>query len=71
MTFRQAVKVKLVEIDKTQTWLSEELKKRYGIYMDRFYLSRILAGQVNSVNTIDKICEILSIDKEEVDWPKK
>lgn len=71
MTFRKAVKVKLVEIDKTQTWLSEELKGRYGIYMDRFYLSRILAGQVNSVNTIDKICEILSIDKEEVDWPKK
>lgn len=71
MTFRQAVKVKLVEIDKTQTWLSEELKNRYGIYMDRFYLSRILAGQVNSVNTIDKICEILSIDKEEVEWPKK
>lgn len=71
MTFRQAVKVKLVEIDKTQTWLSEELKNRYGIYMDRFYLSRILAGQVNSVSTIDKICEILSIDKEEVEWQKK
>lgn len=44
--FGKAVKIRLVEIDKTQGWLIEQVKERSGSFFDSSYLYKILAGQL-------------------------
>lgn len=43
--FGKAVKIRLIELDKTQEWLIEQVKERTGDYFDSSYLHRILTGK--------------------------
>lgn len=43
--FGKAVKIRLIELDKTQDWLIEQVKERTGDFFDSSYLYRILAGK--------------------------
>ena len=42
--FGKAVKIRLIEIGKDQTWLIEQVKERTGDYFDTSYLSKLLRG---------------------------
>ena len=44
--FGKAVKIRLVEMDKTQEWLIEQVKERTGVFFDSSYLHKILTGQL-------------------------
>lgn len=44
--FGKAVKIRLIEIGKDQTWLIEQVKERTGDYFDTSYLSRLLRGEL-------------------------
>jgi len=59
--FGKKLKKRLVDIDKTQTWLISEITKKTGLYMDSSYLHRILTGQNYPTKIISAICEILDI----------
>ena len=62
-----AIKIKLVEMNKTQNWLIEQLKMRFpDRYFDSSLMYKILTGQVNSLTTIKAINEILSIDENHI-----
>ena len=43
--FGRAVKIRLIDMGKTQEWLIEQVKERTGDYFDSSYLYRILAGK--------------------------
>ena len=44
--FGKAVKVRLIELDKTQEWLIEQVKAKTGDFFDSSYLHRILTGKL-------------------------
>lgn len=55
------VKIRLLNLNKTQNWLIEEVKKDTGLYFDDSYLHKILIGVKSSekiVNSIKKILEL-------------
>lgn len=67
--FGKAVKIRLIELDKDQNWLIEQVKERTGDYFDSSYLHRLLAGKLpgstgyhGKPGKADVIREILGMD---------
>ena len=44
--FGKAVRIRLIEINKDQNWLIEQVKERTGDYFDSSYLHRLLTGKL-------------------------
>ncbi len=44
--FGKAVKIRLIELEKTQNWLIEQVEEKTGDFFDSSYLHRILTGKV-------------------------
>ena len=44
--FGKAVKIRLIELEKTHEWLIEQVKERTGDYFDSSFLHRILSGKL-------------------------
>ena len=63
--FGKAVKYRLIDLGKPQSWLEEEVRKRTGKYMDCSYMYRILTGAESGSSIKPAIREILDL-KEEV-----
>lgn len=58
------IKKKLVDINQTQNWLIEEVKKDTGKYFDSGYLYRIFVGTLRTPDIIQSICKILNINSD-------
>lgn len=65
--FGKEVKKKLVDIDQTQKWLMDQISKKTGLYMDGFYLYKILTGQSANPKIVAAIREILDLPDENED----
>ena len=59
--FGKKIKVALIEKDKTQNWLIEEVKKKTGLYFDSSYLCKIMTGTKESDKIIVAIKDILEL----------
>lgn len=59
--FGKQIKHRLVDLDQTQLWLIEEVKKETGNYFDIGYLGRVLRGEKVKPELTDAIRKILSI----------
>ncbi len=60
--FGKSIKIKLIEKDKTQNWLIEELRTRLPcMYIDCSLLYKIIIGKVSSGKVVDEIHDILKI----------
>lgn len=59
--YGKRVKHRLIDIDKTQKWLQDEVTKKTGLYMDRSYMTKILTGQLATPKIVSAINEILQI----------
>ena len=44
--FGKQVRIRLIEMGKTQEWLIEQVKERTGDFFDSSYLHRILGGKL-------------------------
>lgn len=62
--FGKAVKIRLIEMDKTQDWLIEQVRNRTGLFFDSSYLWKILNGVVATPGMIAAIREILDLPAE-------
>lgn len=69
--FGKAVKIRLIEMDKSQSWLIEQVKEKTGDYFDSSYLHRILSGKLKaekgylgSTGKVQVIREILGMSEE-------
>ena len=61
--FRKKTRYALIDRDKTQTWLIEQIRERTGLYCDSAYLSHIFTGKRNAPKIKAAICEILGISE--------
>ena len=59
--FGKKIKIKLVEINQTQVWLIDKVKKDTGLYFDRSYLHKIETGEANPETIVQSIRKILNI----------
>ena len=48
--FGKAVKIRLMELGRTQEWLVDQVRERTGDYFDSSYLYRILTGKLAAEN---------------------
>lgn len=53
------IKARLVEMNQSQGWLVEEVKKRTGLYFDTWYLHRVMTGQYVSPKITEAINDII------------
>ena len=68
--FGKAVRIRLIELNKDQNWLIEQVKERTGDYFDSSYLHRLLAGKLTGgtgwngkPGKAKIICDILGMEK--------
>lgn len=60
--FGVEVKTKLIEMNKNQTWLIEEIRKETGMYADTGYLNKIFTGKRKAPKIRDAITKILAME---------
>lgn len=63
MEFFKKVKHRLIDINKSQKWLEEEITKKTGLFVDSSYLNKIYNGDRNAPKIRAAICEILEIEE--------
>ena len=64
MNFRRRVKHKLIDMEKSQSWLLEQVKEKTGLFVDNSYLNKIYTGERKAPKIRAAICEILRISDE-------
>lgn len=62
--FRRQIKHRLIDLNKTQTWLCGEVTKRCGRYCDSSMLKKIYDGKLPGSIIIQTIREILELPEE-------
>lgn len=66
-TFGKAVKKALVDIGKTQDWLSDQVESHTGLFIDSGYMYKILTGQRKAPKIVQAIREILDLPEQNQD----
>ena len=61
--YGKSIKHRLIDIDKSQKWLIEEVQKRTGLYFDTSYMGKIMVGKEKNRKIITAINEILGLDE--------
>ena len=70
-SFEKAVKIRLIEMDKSQTWLIEQVKNRTGLYFDSSYLWKVLNGVLKTPAILQAVREILDLPDTPDDTPNE
>ena len=64
--YGKAIKIRLIELDKPQTWLIEQVKERTGQYCDSILLYKLSTGQLNVPKIRAAVNQILDLDEKDV-----
>lgn len=56
------IKMRLLELNKNQNWLIDEVASRTGLYFDSGYLHKILTGSEKSEKILTAINDILGLE---------
>lgn len=59
--FGRRVKIRLIELDRNQAWLMQQIREKTGLYVDDGYLWKILAGRLATPKIVNAIKEVLEI----------
>lgn len=59
--FGKEIKKRLVDLEKKQSWLIEQVANRTGLYFDGSYLHKVIVGQLRTPKIVLAIKEILEI----------
>ena len=65
--FGKQIKKRLVDIDRTQAWLIEQLRAVTGLYFDRSYMHKIQTGQLSTPKIVRAIQDILDLPEQDQD----
>ena len=65
--FGKEIGKKLIDLDKPQLWLIDEVRSKTGLYFDDSYLYKIKTGQLATPKIVQAICEILDLPNQEQD----
>lgn len=55
---------RLIDLEKTQGWLIEQVKDKTGLYFDGSYLYRLRMGEIHNPRFVQAINEILGIEED-------
>lgn len=59
-----AIKSRLLEMNQTQTWLIEEVKRITGLYVDSSLMFKIITGERAPAKIVQAIQSILKLSDE-------
>ena len=62
--YAKIVKRRLLDMDKSQKWLIEEITSRTGLYCDTSVMSKIFNGEMPAKKIVAAINEILGLSTE-------
>lgn len=62
--FGKNVKHRLIDLDKTNGWLIDEIKRRSDGYMDTSFMAKLMSGKVTSKPKENLINQILQEEEE-------
>ena len=60
--FGKTIKKRLIDMNKNQVWLIEQLREETGLYFDSSYLYKISTGRLNTPSIVGAIRKILDIE---------
>ena len=60
-SFGKEIKKRLVDMERNQMWLIEQVRSRTGLYFDGSYLYKVMAGKLDTPKVVQAIQEILDI----------
>ena len=63
--YGKAIKIRLIELDKPQTWLIEQVKELTGQYCDSSLLRKLSTGQLNVPKIRAAINQVLGLEDQE------
>lgn len=63
--FGKEIKKRLVDIERTQAWLIEQVRGATGLYFDRSYMHKIQTGQLSTPKIVQAIREILDLPNQD------
>ena len=67
MSFMKEFKKRLIDLDKNQKWLEEQITEKTGLFVDSSYLGKIYKGERNAPKVVQAIKEILDIPETSTD----
>ena len=62
--FGKEIKKRLVDIERTQAWLIEQVRGVTGLYFDRSYMYKIQTGQLATPKIVQAIQDILDLPEQ-------
>lgn len=65
--FGKQIKKRLIDIDRTQAWLIEQVRGVTGLYFDRSYMYKIQTGQLSTPKIVRAIQDILELPEQNQD----
>lgn len=63
--FGKDIGKRLIDLDKPQIWLIEEVRNKTGLYFDDSYLYKIRTGKLTTPKVVQAIREILDLPAED------
>lgn len=60
--FGKTIKKRLIDMNKNQVWLIEQVREETGLYFDGSYLYKISTGRLNTPSIVGAIRKILDIE---------
>lgn len=60
--FGKQIEIALIQMDKRNDWLIEQVKQDTGRYFDRSYLHKVKTGELETPGILKSIRKILDID---------
>jgi hypothetical protein len=63
-SFGKQIKKRLVDLDRTQVWLIDQVRQTTGRYFDRSYLHKIQTGRLTTPGMVAAICKILDLPEQ-------
>lgn len=64
--YGKAIKKRLIDLDKPQTWLIEQVKERTGQYCDSSLLYKLSTGLLNVPKIRAAVNEILGLEEKDI-----
>ena len=59
--FGKDIKKRLIDLDKSQVWLINQVSEKTGLYCDSSYMYKIMTGKIATPSIVQAIREILEL----------
>lgn len=63
--YGKTIKKRLIDMEKPQKWLIQEVSRVTGLYFDDSYLNKIMTGKIATPSIVRGINQVLSIEENQ------